>query len=280
MRLADPVQIHSWRAELALEFERRLDRTVLAKRRHEGPLVVQKPLYPEGGAVCHAILVHPPGGIAAGDELEVDARAGAGAHVLLTTPGAGKWYRSTGAWARQHTRIEAAGAACVEWLPQETIVFDAARADISLDVHLGADSVFIGWDILCFGRTGAGERYENGACRLHSRIERAGKVIWFERALVQAGDAFFRSPAGLWGHSVCGTMVAAGSGVDRLLVDACRAERTSAGRAAVTQVPGVLAVRYLGDSSGDARRYFERVWQHVRPALAGRAAQAPRIWKT
>src|SRR5258705_8841660 len=100
MQLAEPI-LASWKAELRLEFERREGRTVLAKRRHDGPLVVQKPLYPEGGAVCHAILVHPPAGIAGGDELEFSACAGEGAHALLTTPGAGKWYRSGGAWARQ-----------------------------------------------------------------------------------------------------------------------------------------------------------------------------------
>jgi urease accessory protein len=281
MHLADPVEIHSWRAELSLAFERRGGRTVLAQRRHEGPLVGQKPLYPEGDAVCHAILVHPPGGIAGGDELVFRTHGGAGTHVLLTTPAATKWYRSLGAWAKQCTRIEAGSSACVEWLPQESIVFNAARASISLDVDLAADAVFIGWDILCFGRTGAGESFSQGECRLHSCIRRERRPVWFERGVLRAGDRLCTSPAGLHGRSVCGTLVAAAPGIDRALLAACRGERVGASDvAAVTQTPDVLVVRYLGHSSAAAREYFQRIWRLVRPALAARPAQTPRIWNT
>ena len=280
MGVAEPVEVHGWRGELALEFAKRGGRTTLAQRRHDGPLVVQKPLYPEGDGVCHAILVHPPGGIAGGDQLFFDARAGADTHVLLTTPAAGKWYRSIGPWAQQSTKIEAAAGACVEWLPQETIIFDRARANISLEVELDANSVFIGWEILCLGRTGAGERYTEGECRFHSRISREDKVIWFERGLMPAGGLFCTSAAGLGGATVCGTMIAAAEGVSRDLLTACRTEAPIQGRAAVTQMPDVLVARYVGDSSESARNYFQRVWAHVRPALTGRAAVTPRIWST
>src|SRR5919201_3803664 len=100
MRLAEPVAA-SWKASLSLAFQRQGQRPVLARRSQEGPLVVQKPLYPEGGDVCHAIVVHPPGGIAGGDELALQVVSERESHALLTTPGAGKWYRSGGAWARQ-----------------------------------------------------------------------------------------------------------------------------------------------------------------------------------
>ena len=158
MQLAEPVAA-PWKAELALRFERADDRTVLAARRHDGPLVVQKPLYPEGGAVCHAIVIHPPAGIAGGDELALEARAGAGAHALLTTPGAGKWYRSAGPWARQRLDFEVGPGALLEWLPQETIVFDGALASLASEVRLEGDARYLGWEILCLGRTGSGERF-------------------------------------------------------------------------------------------------------------------------
>src|SRR4051812_7814417 len=112
MQLADPVS-QTWQAELGLRFGRVGERTVLLEKRSLGPLVVQKPLYPEGDGVCHAIVVHPPGGIAGGDELHLDVKAEAGTHALLTTPGAGKWYRSAGAQAKQ--RLSFSGAGTIEW---------------------------------------------------------------------------------------------------------------------------------------------------------------------
>ena len=270
MQLAEPVA-QSWKAELRLGFERRAGRTVLAERRHDGPLVVQKALYPEGDAVCHAIVVHPPAGIAGGDELELRAHAADGAHALLTTPGAGKWYRSGGPWAQQKLRFEVAGA--LEWLPQETIVFDGARARLETEVRLHAQARYLGWEILCLGRTGSGETFGRGEVRLDTKLYRDGKLLWLERGHIEGGGALLDSPAGLQGLPVCGTLVASGAAFD---LAACRAIEGLA----VTQLPGVLLARYLGDSSEQAKRLFAQLWRVLRPALFGREAQLPRIWST
>jgi urease accessory protein len=280
MRLADPVHVRGWRGELALEYEMRGGRTVLARRRHEGPLVVQKPLYPEGDAVCHTILVHPPGGIAGGDELNVLADTGSQARVLMTTPAAGKWYRSAGPWAQQQVALTAGPASCVEWLPQETILYDGARARIETDVHLAADATFIGWDIVCLGRTGSGERYERGALRLQMCVRREERTIWLEHGTIAAGALFCRSPAGLGGRTVFGTMIATTLAARPGLTDACRRERAEEGVTAITCPPGLIVARYLGDSSEAARLYFQRIWHCLRAELTGRAALAPRIWST
>jgi urease accessory protein len=253
---------------------------VLASRRHDGPLVVQKPLYPEGDAVCHTIVVHPPAGIAGGDELEITVRAAEDAHVLLTTPGAGKWYRSAGSWARQRLALVAGKGACLEWLPQETIVFDGALAELRTEVQLTADAVYIGWEVLCLGRTGSGEHYGSGECRPRTQLWRDGKPLWFEHGRIEAGGPLTHSPAGLGGHPVCGTLLAAAPGVGAELLSACRQEQASSGEVAVTLLPGLLVARYLGDSSEAARQYFARLWQRLRPALTGREAVEPRIWKT
>lgn len=281
MQIADPIHLRSWRAELALDYQRRGARTVLAARRHDGPLVVQKALYPEGDAVCHTIIVHPPAGLVGGDELEISCGAQAGSHVLLTTPGAGKWYRSAGPWARQRIDLNVHSGACIEWLPQESIVFDGALANMTLRVNMAGNAAYLGWEILCLGRTGSGERFGKGQCRLHTEIRRDGKSVWFERGSIKPGERIDRSPAGLGGHSVCGTLVASGTGINSALVARCREIPAASGECGVTALEEtVLVGRYLGDSSEAARQYFESLRGELRPALTGLPAITPRIWHT
>ena len=177
MNFRPPLTSPAWHAELHLGFARDGERTALVENRHLGPLRVQKALYPEGSPVCQAILLHPPSGIAGGDHLKICATVGTGAHAQLTTPGAGKWYRTSGAEASQDIELSVAEGATLEWLPQETIVFDGAQARMHTRVSLAADSRFIGWDILCLGRTASGERFDTGRFELHYRIERAGAPL-------------------------------------------------------------------------------------------------------
>lgn len=268
------------RAALVLDFTQRGARTVLAERRHDGPLAVRKPLYPEGDEVCHAIVVHPPGGIAGGDRLELTVRAKAGTRALLTTPGAGTWHRTVGPWAHQHVALEAGAGAVLEWLPQETIVFEGAAAELESEIRLAPDAGFIGWEIIRLGRTPSGERFTRGQLRTRTSIRRDGRLAWLERARLEGGSDLLDSPLGLAGEPVFGTLLAAGPRVDVGLVAACRGPHPSAGTGAVTGLPGVLVARYLGASSEAAREYFARLWAVVRPVLAGRAAVEPRIWQS
>ena len=110
----------SWHAELELGYARFGDTTRPVMRRHLGPLRVQKHLYAEGPEVCQHIIVHPPGGIAGGDRLDISAHVGAGAWAQLTSPGAAKWYRASGP-AYQTLDLTVEAGATLEWLPQETI---------------------------------------------------------------------------------------------------------------------------------------------------------------
>ena len=279
MQITEPPFIATWRAQLALEYERRNQRTVLAARRHDGPLVVQKALYPEVDAVCHNIIVHPPAGILGGDSLEIDARVGAQAHTLLTTPGAAKWYRSAGAWAQQKNVFVVAQGACLEWLPQETIVYDGALARLQTEVRLDAGARYIGWEVLCLGR-GTGERFEHGQCQSSVTVLRDDKPLWLERGAIEAGGLLMTSPAGLNGKTVCGTLIAVAENVADVDLVVCRAVEAKSGETAVTRLPGVMVARYLGDSSEAARQYFVAIWQRLRPVVAGRAAVTPRIWNT
>jgi urease accessory protein len=279
MHLSKASEDRSWPAHLALEFERRATRSVLATRRHDGPLLVQKPLYPEGDGVCHAIIVHPPGGIAAGDDLRLSARLKTHAHALLTTPGAGKWYRSIGLWARQSVDFDLDSGACLEWLPQENIIFNGVIAELRTTVRLLGDANFIGWEFYCLGRTGSGERIATGSFRWRTLIERDGRPLWFENARLEDAGVL-QSAVVLAGQTVVGTLMATSNKIDSALLNACRRLQPVSGDGAVTLLPGLLVGRYLGASSEAAKNYFIKLWYVLRPAVSGREAVEPRIWRT
>lgn len=271
----------NWQAELELGFARRGESTVLARRRHVGPLAVQKPLYPEGEAVCHAIVLHPPAGIAGGDELRIGAEVEAGAQALLTTPGAGKWYRSDGRLARQDIEIKVSPGGTAEWLPQETIVFDGAQAAMRTEVQLGAGARYLGWEILCLGRSASGERFGRGSLQLSTRIAREGRLLWAEQGALEGGSPWLESAAGFAGCTVSATLLAAGAPADAALIAACRGIGTDTdARCGVTALPDLVVARWLGDSGEAARDWLEGIWQRLRPAFIGREAQRPRIWNT
>ena len=282
MLIESPVAANAWRAELALQFARRGEHTRLTQRTHTGPLRVQKALYPEGGAVCHAILLHPPAGIAGGDELQIDVAVEPAAHALLTTPGAGKWYRSAAPWARQTINLYLENDARLEWLPQETIFFSGCRAALQHRVTLGAGARYLGWDVWCMGRSASGERFERGEFQTATEIRLADDLIWVEQGKLSGGSTILHSPAGLAGRSVCGTLLAAGATTSSELLAACRALVPGEAHAlhGITALPSLLVARYLGHSSEAARAWFVGLWCLLRPALLGREAQPPRIWST
>ncbi len=271
-----------WQARLNLEYGQRGDATILTRRVHTGPLRVQKPFYPEGGKVCHSVLLHPPAGIVGGDELAITVSVGDNAHALLTTPGAAKWYRSAAPWATQQLKLVVEKEATLEWLPQETIVFDGARAAMETGIVLDATASFIGWEVLCLGRRASGERFDAGTLTLATRIERASRPIWLERGVLEGGSALLHSPAGLAGYSVSATLLAAGKNLTPMLLAACRelAPAESGVVHGLTLLPEVLVARYLGHSSEAARGWFVALWNLLRPALIGRPAHIPRIWNT
>ncbi len=271
-----------WRARLTLGFARRAARTVLVRREHEGPLRVQKALYPEGDAVCHALLLHPPSGIVGGDLLAIDLALDSGAHALLTTPGATKWYRSAGDTAHQRVHATLAAGARLEWLPQENILFDGSLATQSLSVELAADACFLGAEVLCLGRRASGERFASGRFGMSTRITRQGRPLWHEWGTLHGGSPFLDSPVGLRGSPVSATLLLAGldDPLARALVQQLRATVAASPAWAVSALPGVLVARWLGDGTEAARAWVVACWQVLRPAALGRDAAIPRIWHT
>jgi len=271
----------TWEAQLSCDFEFRSPRTVLARRQHRGPLLVQRPFYPEGPHTCHLYLVHPPGGIAGGDQLRFDARLHPQSQALITTPAATKLYRSNGPSAQSVNHLQVASASCLEWLPQETIIFSGAQAKLQTRVELAADARFLGWEIVCLGRSAREEVFDKGQLRQSFEIYRDGQPIFIERSRCQGGDAALREPWGLQGDPVFGTFVCVTRDAQSI-VEKLRAALScdAPGRFCVTALSSAIVCRYIGPWAEGARAYFMAAWRLLRPWLLDKPAIAPRIWAT
>jgi urease accessory protein len=248
-------------------------------------LVVQRPFYPEGERVPHVYVLHPPGGLVGGDRLRLTVKVDAGAHALLTTPAATKVYRSAGPVASQSLRFDVAESGCLEWLPQETILHDAAHADLATEVRLGPDARFVGIDMLCFGLSARGETFSTGRCRQRLEIWRGDRPVLIERGRFDADDPVHAAAWGLGGARINGLMAIAPAVTDADLLARLRLAAASIGgrgRAGVTVLGAgdALLCRCLGESAERARAFFQEAWTIIRPALTGRPAVAPRIWST
>lgn len=289
-----PGQSSGWLASLDLEFALNGgSRTVLARRSHVGPLVVQRPFYPEGD-VCHVYLVHPPGGVVGGDTLELRAQVRDGAHALITTPAATKFYRSERRLARQVQDI-ALDAATFEWLPQETILFPDAHASIATRVRLSERSKFIGWEIVCYGRPASGLKYSSGRAHQDFELWLNDTPLVLDHLRLDGASDSMQARFGLAGHTVLGTMFAYPA--DDALLELARSVLLTANCApaadsasvagsaplahiACTKVDGVLVCRAVGSQADAVRRALTSIWSVIRPRIAGRAATPPRIWST
>lgn len=267
----------SWEARLELGYASQGGATRPVLRRHHGPLRVQKHLYAEGPEVCQHIIVHPPGGLAGGDRLQIDADVGRHAWAQLTSPGAAKWYRADRP-ASQQLNLKVADGATLEWLPQETILYCGTQAELQTRIELQGDARLYYWDLLAVGRPASGEAFASGHLQTRLELMRDGQLLWHERQRLSGGDPLLHSPIGLGGHSLFATFIATGE-IDAELLARCRALGGPV-RADLTQLPGLVLGRCLAREAMQARAWLIDCWRLLRPALLGRPAQPPRIWNT
>jgi urease accessory protein len=273
----------TWRATLNLDYALEAGRTV-ARYAHEGPLRVLKSLYPEGDATCHNVLVHPPGGLVGGDTLQMALSVAAGAHGLVTTPGATRFYRSEGPSAVQHTTVRLAAGARMEWLPLETLLYSGCEAENTLVMHLEPGAEMMGWDLSCLGLPHAQQAFVAG--RFSQHIEMPGH--WLERGTIRADDArLLNSPLGLAGRACVGALFfLSGSPLERQRSEDALAQarallqdsplRGAAGVSAVNR--HVLVLRVLSPHSEEAMACLRQVWSAWRQTLWALPATPPRIW--
>ena len=266
-----------WRAALRLRFSARERSTYLSEREHLGPLRVQRPFYPEAN-VCHCYIVHPPGGVVGGDRLSIDVDVDASANALLTTPAAGKFYRSDGLVAHLSQRFRVHSSASFEWLPQETIYYRGARVRARTCVELSASASFIGWEIGCLGLPARNEQFDDGSLRLGFELAVDGVPRWIDSLRIDGDDRARIASWGLAGSAAIGTMLVYPG--NPALLDELRGFASQNVELAVTLVDGVLVCRAMSGQAEPIRRAFVEYWSKARPALVDRAAVAPRIWAT
>lgn len=281
-----PAPLSGWEARLELGFARREASTVPVLRSHRGPLRVQKGFTPEGPGLWHQVIVHPPGGIASGDRLDISVTAHEHSRALMTSPGAAKWYRANpeapDRRARQRVRLCVKDGASLEWLPLETIVFDGAVADWQTRIELSGSGVVIAADLVCLGRTASGLKFVSGELRSRLEIVRDGKPVFLEQARIEGDAPVLAARAGLAGQPAFGTLViAAGAGQVAAIVERVRLLHDALpGEWAITGLPGLAVLRWRGGGAEDGWRVLRAAWAASRPLAIGREACPPRIWAT
>jgi urease accessory protein len=271
-----------WHARLNLDYRAQQGRTAVHFT-HDGPLRVLKSLYPEGPGICHNVLVHPPGGLVGGDVLDIAVRVGEGAHALVTTPGATRFYKSNGEPALQRTRLSLAPGARLEWLPLEAIAYNACDAVNHLDFDLAEGAQLLAWDVTALGLPLAGQPFAQG--RFTQHLEWPGHFL--ERGVIAAHDhLLLDGDLGLAGRRcVASLIMASGSPIPRH-----RREALLESTHELLQAPGdalggvtaphenMLVLRCVSPVVEPVMMLWKTVWMHWRKELWGLQGSAPRIW--
>ncbi|WP_432455512.1 urease accessory protein UreD [Agarivorans sp. QJM3NY_29] len=275
-----------WLAKLELGFAPIAAKTRLTLNQSIGPLRVQRPFHPERQAndCCHVYLLHPPGGLVAGDQLHMNVTCAEGSKVLLTTPASGKLYRSNLARQQQSQQqlFHLQTNSSLEWLPPETIVFNGAQGRLDSHFKLHGNAQLIAWEITCLGRKASDEDFDHGELLQSIKVYREQRPLLIENTRIHNAVSA-NNPAALASKHVYACMLAT---VDQLseakqteLLELLR-EHLSCPQLGITLVRGLIILRYLGDQAETVRQQFEAAWALIRPCTLGREAIAPRIWNT
>jgi urease accessory protein len=247
------------------------------------PLRVLFPASAEGDPPL-AVLLTTSGGLVAGDRLDISIRAGPGAAAHVTAAAAEKIYRSTGPTTTIRQSVAIAAGAILEFLPQETILFEGARLRRETTIDLEPGAAFLGGDIVVFGRRARGERFTTGFLREVWEVRREGRLVWGD-ALHLEGDiaAIIDDPACFDGAAAFATMILVPVGRDlSSLIERARevqsADAVDGAEAGVTCVAGLVIARWLAADAAVLRRAYADLACHLRQAAMGLPPSLPRLW--
>ena len=259
----------------------RSGRTRLAHLHQQAPLRALFPLC-TGMDLPVAVATSTSGGFAGGDRMDIALSVGAAAAAVGTAQAAEKFYRSTGADTEIGIRLAVEAGGWLEWLPQESILFNGARLKRRVEIALSGDGAILVGDILVFGRRARGERIDYGLIHDQWRIRIDGRLAWAD-ALFGEGDDLagaLRHPAALNNAGASALLVHAGPDAPThlALVRDLLAIGNAPVRCAATCVNGILLVRWLAEDSIDIRPSFARVWTALRGAARNLSPTLPTFW--
>ena len=281
-----------WLASLDLIFERKPTKTIATHIAHQGPLRVQRAFYPEKNDTCHIYILHPPGGLVIGDYVRLCALVKPNANALVTTPSAGRIYMAKGhvSAQTQEGQLQEEDQGYLEWLPQETIIYEGANAQINTQIHLQGRAKAMVWDCIRLGRRAMGERFESGYCLQNLEVYKDGRPYFIEKNRLVAGSKMINTAWGIRNASTLATCLATlnttreqrdqwVAALDQMSL-AMPSKDGQESLWGITQKPGMLIVRYLGSSITLCRQGLWYMWHQIRPLLADKQAVEPRIWHT
>ncbi len=265
-----------------LAFEAKRGRTALGEIYQRDPL---RFLFPHAGAgePLTGALTTTSGGLVGGDRLDIRVRSGQGAAGRVMAQAAEKIYRTTGPEVGIDIRLQADAGAWLEWLPQETIIFESARLRRTTCVDVAADARVLCGEMLAFGRAAMGERLTQGLVHEEWEVRRDGRLAWsdilhMDRNLVDA----LQAPVCLDGARACASTIYVGADapdhLDASREWAARLADSEELRASASCVGTVLVMRWLGRSGSALRRAYGRFWAEFRHQLAGYPPIMPRLW--
>ena len=258
-------------------FARRGEKTALKHLYQRTPCRV---LFPDAeiGDPTLAVLLTTSGGLTGGDSIRIDATAMAGSAATLATQAAEKLYRSLGPETRVDVALTVEAGAYLEYLPQETILFDGARLARRTRADIAPGGRLLSCEMLVFGRAAHNERLTRGTVYDGWQLQRDHMLVWAD-ALALDGDigARLNSPFAFAGAEAIATVVYAGDDASGLLPFARKLAENGGSRGGATMVRGIVLARFFGAPAAAVRADLSRYLRGFRAAL-GWPARLPRVW--
>jgi urease accessory protein len=260
------------RAQGAVRFDVRCEHGVTRRGRlHEsGSLRVRFPS-PEGEGLS-AVFVNTAGGVAGGDRFDIAVSAGEGARLTLTTAAAEKVYRAPDAPAQLDISLKAADGAHLAWLPQETILFDAAKISRRIDIDLAESASLLLCEIAVFGRAAMGERMQRGEFVDRWRLRRGGRLVFAETVRLDGdiGAKLARPAVAKGGVAIATALIVPG---DEAVVEHIReAANSFGGEVAISAWNGFAMARFCAQDAAALRADMMTVLGRASPTAL------PRLW--